>query len=111
MGSYTYHAESPTSNVAPVNFEVQFSYEIKVSDGRYSIAISRLTSREISISGPDEGFQNPKARTSIPQNQGNFQTDITRLYAAIGEETNLDINRLFRSASKYVAKAQKKGEL
>ena len=112
-GSYTYHAAAPNRNIAPVNFEVVFKFEIKVTGSQYLIAITRLWPHIIDVTGPNEGFQNPKANATQSYAQPDFETDLTQLYATISEQADLDTNRLYRSAARYIAKAKNKknGEL
>ena len=110
-GSYTYHPGVPNSNFAPVNFEVLFHFEVKVCDGKYVIAINHFRPQITNVTSQDGSFRNPTSGAVTPYNQPTFETDFVKLFAAIGEQTDMAAHGLFKSVSKYIAKARNKGEL
>jgi hypothetical protein len=110
-GSYTYHGDSPEkSNIAPVNYDVNFTIMINVSEEKYHIYISNFILNIISVTGQNPEFLGYTGTQPAVHN-GPFKTDINELYTNIRESITLRESSLFKNASKYILKAQKKGLL
>jgi hypothetical protein len=110
-GSYTYHGDSPEkSNVAPVNYSITYSIRIDVSNQKYVVYLSKFQVITTSVTGQSpqlSGYTNTRPAVS----NGPFKTDPEELTSNIREYISLSVHALFKNATKYISKAQKKGLL
>jgi hypothetical protein len=98
------------TNVTPVDYKVKFTIKVFVADEKYAIVINNLNLEFFNVNTPLEPFYNSNyPNILIPsENRG---IDIGEMYIRMFENINRNLEDVARSASKYVAKAGKKGDL
>lgn len=98
------------TNVPPVDYKVKFTIVINVADEKYTIVITRLKLELFNVISPFEAFYNGTI-PNIPIPEEERGTDIGEMYVRMFRSINLSLQDIGKSASKYIAKAKKKGEL
>jgi hypothetical protein len=98
------------TNMNPVDYKVRFTIKVLVGDEKYAIVVSNLKLEFFNVNSPIEPYYiGDGPPVTIPQE--NSGMDIGELYVRMFEDINLNLQDIGKSASKYVAKAKKKGEI
>ncbi len=99
-----------TTNMAPVDYKVRFTIKIFVADEKYEIVINDLKLEFYDVNTPLEPFyaENYPLVLIPDENRG---MDVGEMYVRMFEDINFNLQNIAKSATKYIAKAKKKGDL
>jgi hypothetical protein len=98
------------TNMEAVQYKVRFAIKVLVSDEKYEIVANKFNLEFFNINSPIEPFYN-NDRPMVIVPSANRGMDLGELYVRMFEDINLNLQDIAKSASKYVAKAKKKGEI
>jgi hypothetical protein len=99
-----------TVNESAIDYKINFTVQIVVTDGKYNIVLSSFKIEVFNVTTPlEQYYTRDFPHIIIPEEHSDM--DISEMYSYIFEDMNFDLQRVMASASKYVAKAKKKGDI
>lgn len=110
ISSGTYALPQPIDNATTVDYKVKFNVEVTVMNEKYSIALNNFKIEFFDTSTPLEQFIGAYP-PYINKGGGYWALDRGKMYSYILGDINLSAADVLKDASKYVAKAKKKGAL
>jgi hypothetical protein len=98
------------TNMAPVDYKVKFTIKVFVTDEKYAIVLNNLKLEFYNVNTPVEPYyEGNYPSVEIPdENRG---MDVGEMYVRMFKDINFNLQDVAKSASKYIAKAKKKGDL
>ena len=98
------------TNANPMDYKVRFTIKVLVDDEKYEIAVNNLKLEFFNVNSPFEPYYiGDGPNVSIPDEYRGI--DLGEMYVRMFEDINANLQDIAKSASKYVAKARKRGDL
>lgn len=99
-----------STNQAPIDYKISFNIKVVVTDAKYLIMVDHLKLQYLNVITAVEPFYNESFPNVLmpPEDRG---LDVGEMYNYIFNDINLHLQDVGKSASRYIAKAQKKGDL
>jgi hypothetical protein len=98
------------TNKTPVPYKVRFTIKVVVADEKYTIVVNNFILEYFNVFTPFEQFYNGTSQPIlIPEEQRGM--DIGQFYIRLFDGIKLSLQDIDKSASKYIAKAKKRGDL